>query len=247
MSEDQELLHTEAGEIVARRRTAATVHRVGYAPTPWQWTDWSYALDGRFDGRWDDPGGFWRTLYVGQTRLACLLELLARFRPSKQVAAEIAEIEVEDDEEFPTVDAGTLPISWCAPRRSGTARMSGVFAVPGHHLSIAALRVRFRQTALTLGLADLDAAAIRDSRPRKLTRAISAWLYEVGDEDIAKLDGIEFSSRHGDDLTLWAIYERGSDDNISAQLAPLSDEADIDPDDPELRRAMELLGLRWAD
>lgn len=246
MSEEA-IVRTEAGEIVVRNHTATTVHRVGFAPTPWQWTDWIYAMDGRFDGRWDDPGGSWRTLYVGETRLACLLELLARFRPSTRVAEEIAEIVDDGEDEFPTIAAGTIPIGWCNPRRSGTAEMSGTFAVPGHHRSLAALRTQFRTRALGLGLEDLDTAAIRDASPRALTRGISAWLYEARLEGFAQLDGIEFASRHGDDLTLWAIYERATDTDISARLTPQSDDADIAPEDPELTRAMELLGLRWAD
>lgn len=32
----------------------------------------------RFTGRWDDPDGIWRTLYVGASRLVCCLEMLAR-------------------------------------------------------------------------------------------------------------------------------------------------------------------------
>lgn len=246
MSEEA-IVCTEVGEIVARQHTATTVHRVGFAPTPWQWTDWIYAMDGRFDGRWDDPGGSWRTLYVGETRLACLLELLARFRPSTRVAEEIADIVVDGEDEYPTIAAGTIPIGWCAPRRSGAARMTGSFAVPGNHRSMAALRTQFRTRALGLGLEDLDTAAIRDARPRALTREISAWLYQVRVEGIGQFDGIEFASRHGDDLALWAIYERASDTDISARLMPLFDDADIDPEDLELTRAMELLGLRWAN
>lgn len=175
------VVRTDAGDIVVRRHTAITVHRVGFAPTPWQWTDWAYAEDGRFDGRWDDPGGSWRTLYVGETRLACLLELLARFRPSSRVSD------------------------------------------------------------------DLDAAAIRDARPRTLTRGIASWLHEVTDVDDVPLDGIEFASRHGDDLTLWAIFERSRDGDVSAILAPRFDNAGLGTGDADLNRAMELLGLRWAD
>lgn len=152
-------VRTDVGEVAVRSHTATTVHRVGYSPTPWQWTDWVYAEGGRFDGRWDDPGGSWRTL----------------------------------------------------------------------------------------GLDDLDAAAIRDARPRALTRGISAWLYEVGDDQFPRLDGIEFTSRHGDDFTLWAIYERGGDADISPRLKVQSGDTAINPDDPDLVHAMELLGLHWAD
>lgn len=241
------VVRTDAGDIVVRRHTAITVHRVGFAPTPWQWTDWAYAEDGRFDGRWDDPGGSWRTLYVGETRLACLLELLARFRPSSRVSDELAEIEVDGEDEFPTIEAGTIPPDWCEVRCSGTAMMSGSFAVPGDHRSLAALRSRFRMTALGLGLDDLDAAAIRDARPRTLTRGIASWLHGVTDVDDVPLDGIEFTSRHGDDLTLWAIFERSRDGDVSAILAPRFDNAGLGTGDADLNRAMELLGVRWAD
>lgn len=241
------VVHSDAGELAVRRHTATPVHRVGYSPTPWQWTDWAYAEDGRFDGRWDDPGGSWRTLYVGDTRLACLLELLARFRPSPSVAEEIADIEVDDEEEFPTLTAGTIPVDWCRPRRSGTALLSGTYALPGHHQSLAALRYKFRAKALALGLDDLDSSAIRDARPRALTRAISAWLYQVRDDQATGLDGIEFASRHGDDLTLWAIYERGGDADVSPRLTVRSEDTALDPGDSDLARAMELLGLTWAN
>lgn len=241
-----ESVRTDVGEVAVRVHTATTVHRVGYSPTPWKWTDWVYAEDGRFDGRWDDPGGSWRTLYVAESRLACLLELLARFRPSTSVAEEIAQIEV-DDEEFPTAAAGTIPVDWCTPRRSGTATLSGTYALPGHHRSLAGLRRQFRTKALVLGLDDLDAAAIRDARPRALTRGISAWLYQVGDDQVPRLDGIEFASRHGDDLTLWAIYERGGDAEVSPRLRVRSEDTAINPDDSDLAYAMELLGLTWAD
>jgi hypothetical protein len=41
---------------------------------------------------------------------------------------------------------------------------------------LAALRNEFRGTAVRLGLADLDGAAIRDGEPRELTQAISQWI-----------------------------------------------------------------------
>ena len=58
------------------------VWRVGYRPKPWAWTPWQYVGDtGRFTGRWDDPLGSFLTLYAGRDLLACLLEVLAGFRP----------------------------------------------------------------------------------------------------------------------------------------------------------------------
>ena len=72
------------------------VFRVGYAPDPFAWTPWQYANDGRFDGRWDDPDGTYRTLYVADRLLGCLLEVLADFRPDLELLTALDAI-VDDD------------------------------------------------------------------------------------------------------------------------------------------------------
>lgn len=57
---------TPHGVLHAVRQHGVRVYRVGYQPDPWAWTPWEYAgADGRFHGRWDDPDGTWRTLYLG--------------------------------------------------------------------------------------------------------------------------------------------------------------------------------------
>lgn len=101
-------------------------------------------------------------------------------------------------------------------------------------------------TARSLGLADLDAAAIRDSRPRALTQAISAWLYTLRTPDGKPLNGIQFQSRHGDGLLLWAIYER---DRAAANPPEVGRDASapIATDDPQLVEAMRVHHLAWAD
>ncbi|MDV6271303.1 hypothetical protein R3Q16_32320 [Rhodococcus globerulus] len=50
----------------------------------------------------------WRTLYVGSTRLACYLEVLAYARPSTDMVADLDDIEVDDEDqfEFPTFAPG---------------------------------------------------------------------------------------------------------------------------------------------
>ncbi|WP_375489195.1 RES domain-containing protein [uncultured Mycobacterium sp.] len=240
-------LDTAHGAVRAVRLQAVRAYHVGYRPDPWAWTPWEYAgADGRFHGRWDDPHGTWRSLYLGVSPLACYLEVLARFRPEPQMAAELAEIVDNDDNDhlYPTAPAGHLPRSWCGPRLLGSGRVSGVFAVPGHRASLAALRGRFLPPARALGLADLDGAAIRDSRPRALTQAIAAWLYALRTPDGAPLNGIQFESRHGDGLTLWSVYER---DPAAASPPEIEQEAaePIAPDDPQLLEAMRLHRLSW--
>lgn len=228
-----------------------TVHRVGYRPAVWRWTPWRYATNGRFNGRWDDPDGIWRTLYVGDSRLACYLELIACMRPDPILTAAFDDLDDTDAEDdtltYPTASAGLVPLSWCDSRLVGTATLHGPFVQIGDISTIASLRIRFRAPAMSMGLADLDAAALRDARPRALTQAISAYLYRqrTPDDDIP-VTGIEFSSRHADNCRLWAVYERPGDPETSPHLDPhLADES-VDPTDLLLSQAISLLGLTWA-
>lgn len=247
MSAANAFIDTAAGVLHCARQVGTEVHRVGYKPSVWEWTPWEYATGGRFHGRWDDPGGIWRTLYTGATRLACYLEVLAFARPSPAVIADLADIaaDEQDDEEFPTLEPGRLPVSWCAPRMAGRAALAGWFAIPGHPESLATLRARFRITAIQLGLDDLDAATIRDGRPRVLTQKVSSWINMLVGPDGSPVAGVEFDSRHGDGLRLWAVYEQPGDPVISPKLLPFDSSDGITRDDPDLQTAMRMLGLIW--
>lgn len=237
-------IQTPSGSLHYRRVSGAVVYRVGYFPDPWTWTPWEYAEGGRFDGRWDDPDGVWRTLYVGSSLLGRYLEVLARFRPDPAVAADLAAI--DDDEQYPTAAAGTLSPSWCERRVVAEAEMSGSFAVPAHHETLPTLRSRFLPLAMSLGLDDVDAAAVRDSRPRSLTHAISAWLYTLVTADGVPVTGIQFQSRHGDALTLWAIYERAGSNGSPPEIRSRSRPLTVQRTDPVLRQAMEIHRLEWS-
>lgn len=112
--------------------------------------------------------------------------------------------------------------------------------------TLATLRVGFRGAALRHGLADLDGAAIRDGQPRALTQAISRWINGLTAPDgSGPVAGIEFDSRHGDRLTLWAVYEWPGDNAISSNVAPL-EYGPVDLTDPDLIEAMRLLDLVWT-
>jgi hypothetical protein len=239
---------TPSGDLYAVRRRVS-VYRIGYRPAPWNWTPWEYAgTDGRFHGRWDDPNGTWRSLYTGSSALACYLEVLAAFRADPTLAGELdAVVDDEDDAaQYPTVVAGTVPRSWCEPRLSASGTLSGTFAVPGHRESLPTLRQRFLEAAREFGLADLDAAAIRDSRPRTLTQHIAAWIYTLSTIDGGVLSGIEFYSRHGDNLRLWALFERDTATSAPPQITP-SDAQPVDEQDPDLAEGMRLHRLTWSD
>ena len=66
---------------------------------------------GRFNGRWDDPDGNYRTLYTGNTLLGCLLEVLAGFRPDPTLADDLDGIIEDPYDELvhPTPAPGIVP------------------------------------------------------------------------------------------------------------------------------------------
>jgi hypothetical protein len=127
----------------------------------------------------------------------------------------------------------------------GRGTMTGRFALPADPRTLATLRSLFRPLALRLGLDDLDTAALRDGRPRALTQAISRWIYTLTVAGTAAVAGIEFDSRHGDRLHMWALYERVGDPAVSSHIQ-IVEHSPIDHTDSELSQALALLGVEWA-
>ncbi|WP_299169001.1 hypothetical protein [uncultured Arthrobacter sp.] len=103
--------------------------------------------------------------------------------------------------------------------------------------STAALYPHFIGMVLGLGLADLDAAALRGARPRELTQAVATWIYETTD-----LHGVTFASRYGDDLQLWAVFERPGDGLLSSQLRNIQVE-ELHPESDIIEHAFRMLDL----
>ncbi|MBC7402679.1 MAG: RES family NAD+ phosphorylase [Microbacteriaceae bacterium] len=221
------------------------VWRIGYAPDPWAWTEWAHATAGHFDGRWDSPAGEYRTVYAGSTYLACLIEVLARFRPDPQLVDIIGSI-LEDEVDaaiYSTSDAGTVPTSWFQARRVARAELTGSYCDVSHSSTIAALRPTFVNASLVgFGLADFDASALLNSGPRELTQAVGRFIYELPTDPGAAFDGVRFVSRHGTDLTLFAIFERSDDHIRSKHLSAMTIDA-MDPTSTDVHQAMELLSL----
>lgn len=218
------------------------VWRVGYRPEPLAWSGWEHATNGRFHGRWDDPEGNYRTVYLGESLLACLLEVLAFARKDAHLAGALAEIseDPEDAQNHPTAELGTLDPRWLGPRCAASAILSGRYCQVTTARTVAALYPRFIGAALDAGYDDSDAALLKNGAARTITQAVSGYLYLHED-----VDGIAFASRHGDELDLWCLFEQPHDGRISTHLLPLG-ETDLALDTPELVQALELLGLRWA-
>mgnify|MGYP001590894403 FL=1 len=226
----------------ATKAAGGRIHRVGYAPDPWAWGPWQYV--DRSTGRWDDPQSTYRVLYAGTSPTACFVEVLAQFRPDDILRGEIAEIEADPrDSIYPSLGAGIIPHSWLDARQLGSANLSGYFVDIAHMETIATLRPSFLSRAVHYGLPDFDGSAIRVHEPRGLTREISRFLYQL-DHERTPPDGIAYESRFGNGLQLWALFERGADDNLDrSRLLGRVDAVTIGPDDPDLATALTLHAL----
>lgn len=233
-----------ASEQLAAAEAGGRVWRVGFRPEPWAWSGWEWATDGRFPGRWDDLHGNFRTIYAGSSLLACLLEVLAGFRKDARLSLELDEI-IEDDEDkvlHPTLPPGQVPKEWLDERAAASAELSGRYCAVTDSGSVAALYPHFIGLALASGLGDFDTAALKDARPRHLTQAVASRLYEMTD-----FDGVTFASRHGDDLHLWAIFERPGDPPITPNIHDVIVEELLQHDSPDINNAFRLLGLQWEN
>ena len=227
-----------------------TVWRVGFKPDPWAWPDWKYAQeDGRFGGRWDDERAQFRTIYTADSLYSCFIELLAKFRPHRDVDDAVMAIEDPDNQaaRFPEYPAGTINFSWFDDRAAARATQTGRYCFVTHSNSVAVLRQNFDPDDYGVHAADFDAALLKDSAPRVLTRSIARWLYELsgsGTESPA-VDGIEFRSRHGDDLRMWAVFERPDQGEVSPHVDQQVG-VGLTPEVPDLARALQLHGLKWS-
>lgn len=225
----------------------ATVWRVGRAPDPWAWVDRQYAGH----NRWDDADGVFRTIYAGDSLYACYVEVLAYARPDvnadgTDLLSGITE-NPQDAVEYPVRAAGTIPREWISGRMVATATLTGPYADVRAAETIGFLRPTFLRLALELGYPDFDAAALKSAHPRELTQRVATYLYALTDQEgLTIVDGVRFASRHGDDLTMWGVFERPGDEPASRHLRRGAAKL-VDVNDADLARAMDLHGLNWCD
>lgn len=223
------------------RSPTGRVVRIGRAPDPWAWPDWAEAAaDGTFGNRWDDPQSEYRVLYASSTRLGAFVEVLARFRPDPHVAAELAAI---DGEERGALPPGRVPASWLGSRLLGDGALRGSFADVGQGESLQEIRQELASRLVHYNISDLDGAAIRLSLPRRLTQEISRFVYEqTTPQDERAFAGITYLSRLGDEFRNWAVFEP-ADPEEARRVPEDAAVSRISAEDPDLRRALELLGL----
>ena len=217
------------------------LYRIGRRPDPWAFPDWAnVGSDGTFGNRWDDPEGVYRVLYASSSRLGALAEVLARFRPDPHILEALKEIEGNE-----TQPPGELGAAWLTRRCLGVARVDGQFVDVGHSASLARLREALASRVLHHGLDDLDAATIRLSAPRRYTQEVSRHVYgHSTPPGQRRYAGIAYRSRLGDELRNWAIFE--SPGRTLPWIEAL-ETGPIEPDDPDLVQALQLLGVRLVE
>ncbi|MFQ5515819.1 MAG: RES family NAD+ phosphorylase [Myxococcota bacterium] len=217
------------------------LYRIARLPDPWAWPDWAnMGSDGTFGNRWDDPQAVYRVLYASSSRLGALMEVLARFRPDPHILEALKDVEDEDGPGFQP--PGDLDVGWLWSRCLGVAQLEGEFVDVGHSTSLARLREALASRIVHHGLDDLDAAAVRLAAPRRFTQEISRYVYDRSTaEGQRRFAGIAYRSRLGDEFRNWAIFESAG--GAVPWVGRPSIRA-IEPDDPDLLRALELLGVR---
>ena len=145
-------------------------------------------------------------LYGASQRLAPFVETLARFRPSFPVQAVASTIR------GPVGNSAVQPgevraADWVLSRSIGTARVGGAFADVGHSTSLAFLREQMAARLTHYRVEELDAAAIRQTAPRRFTQEISRLVFEVGMSAGEPIAGLYYRSKWGDELENWAVFE----------------------------------------
>lgn len=116
---------------IAAVDVAGEVFRVGRAPDAFALAPWEFANseDGTFGGRYDDPAGQYRVLYVARSRVGAFVEKLAPLRPSLTDLRAVAERAAPSErDELPS---GGRPRGWSDRRVIGRALSRGRSSTSG--------------------------------------------------------------------------------------------------------------------
>lgn len=220
------------------------VWRVGRVPDPWAWPAPEFA----YGQRWDDSGRAFRTVYAGDTPVACFIEVLAHARPGLTGDPDYDSITVDDADqnEYPTPAPGIVDPDWLASRLLAEAVLAGSYCDVTRTVTIQALRSALLPFALEAGFPDFDGAALKTAGAsgRKLTQHTATYLYNQARGNDAAFDGVHFTSRHGEEHSLWAIFERPDNTPTSPLVTPISSEP-VDPASGDLAVVFEVLNLTW--
>lgn len=226
------------------------VWRVGFEPDVWAWAPWQYATDeGRFNGRWDDQAATFRTLYTADSLLGCFLELLAPQRPNDVAFDEIFAIDDDADEShlYSDPERGALDLSWLNGRLFGSAVQTGRYAEVTMAEALGFLDGAGVFARLGIPPRAVDAALLKEAAKRDITRTVARFLFDLRAPHSATplVNGVAFRSRMGDDIRMWAVFERG-EEPVSEFISPAGGHQPVTAEQADLVLALRLLGLHWV-
>lgn len=184
-------------------------------------------------GRYDDPEGAYRVLYLAETVKACYVESLANQRPALSALAKREALPPGDPGDR-DLRPGEIPRAflraWCEERALGSILLEpgqdwlDMFAAETHR----ELRVELAGQLNEMGADDYD---LGDAvgRSRRVSRAVSRWAHEHG------FRGIVYPSRFHYELRCWALFESAK--SVRLSVVP------VYPDSPDLEAALAFHGL----
>lgn len=112
--------------------------------------------------------------------------------------------------------------------------------------SVATINSQMRATLADLGLTQLTTGDLRGT-DRKITTAIAEWLHGRVLDDGSHPHGIYYGSKHGSDLSCWAIWLRRIDDGHPQSSEPTkldhTKEIEVPHKNPPLSRVARLFDL----
>lgn len=218
-----------------------TLYRIGRAPEPLSLPPYEFCGHGRFDDpllAHGHPDPWYRVLYLGETPLACFLEVLQGFRPDFAYFARIAALpDGDDDPDLPTdemiiAEANRVSARWLGGKamQSITADLSDGWRDLRSLSLHESLRFELADDLTDLGMQDFDLSTITGAN-RAVTQRVARYLYENGTK------AMRYISRFGCEYSNVAFFE-------GTPSSPLEPAYPIDLlGDPDLANALQMFDL----
>lgn len=101
-------------------------------------------------------------------------------------------------------------MSWLSDRLYPGGVQSGTYAEITHTQGISFLIHAGVFVRLRIAASDVDASLLKGPRQREVTRTVARYVFDLHDATrlLSAVDGIVFQSRTGDEIRLWAVFER---------------------------------------
>jgi len=213
-------------------------------------------------GRYDVPGH--RTIYGGAPAAAAYAEALANQRLPLGVIPKLSDLFDDTDAHDPRTVLDALNTEWEEMFRMGTgklvagwrdARLEYTLTLPDEGWlidieapeSIEAIGQALGPKLSNLGVQHLTTGHLRGEN-RDITTAIAAWIHNQTLADGSLPHGINFGSKHGNDLFCYAVWLRRVDDGKNLVSEPTTADCghEILPaeQNPPLKRVAKLFHLR---